>query len=235
MENIYEPIVWYIVFLFSVTLHEAAHAFIAKKGGDETAYLGGQVSLDPLPHIRRSPFGMVFLPLLSVFLVGWPIGFASAPYDPFWADQYPRRAGYMALAGPASNFALVVFAGLSIRLGILFGAFKLPPEIQVSNVAVAAQPGFWSAAAFFIGIVFTLNLVLTVLNMLPIPPLDGSGVLTLLLSENNARKYNAFFRNPMFSMIGILLVWRIFAPIFRVFFRFAISLLYPEASYISKY
>ena len=234
MEKLYEPVVWYIVFLFSVTLHEAAHAFIAKKGGDETAYLGGQVSLDPLPHIRRSPFGMVVLPLISVFLVGWPIGFASAPYDPYWADRHPRRAGFMALAGPASNFVLVIIAALIIRLGLLAGVFKLPPTIQISAVATAAQPSFWSAVAFFVGIVFTLNLVLTVLNMLPIPPLDGSGVLTLFLSENNARKFNDFFRNPMFSMIGILLVWKIFGPIFHVFFRLAISLLYPEANYISK-
>ena len=72
---------WYVVFVFSVTCHEAAHAFAAMKLGDKTAYHGGQVTLDPTPHVRRSPFGMVVVPILSFLLGGWMIGWASAPYD----------------------------------------------------------------------------------------------------------------------------------------------------------
>ena len=231
MDNLYEPVIWYIVFLFSVTLHEASHAFIAQKGGDDTAYLGGQVSLDPIPHIRRSPFGMVILPVISLLVYGWPIGFASAPYDPFWADRYPRRAGYMALAGPASNFTLVIIAALLIRLGLALEVFTFPQQIKFSDVAAAAQPGIWSGIAFVLGIVFTLNLVLTVLNLIPVPPLDGSGVLTLFLPEDMARKFNDFFRNPLFSMLGILVAWKIFAPVFRVVFGLAIDVLYFDASY----
>jgi hypothetical protein len=98
-------LVWYMVFLFSVTLHEAAHAWAAQRGGDPTAYLGGQVSLDPRPHIRREPFGMVILPLFTAITSGWPIGYASTPYDPVWALNHPRRAAWMSLAGPAANFA----------------------------------------------------------------------------------------------------------------------------------
>ncbi len=231
METFYEPFVWYVVFLFSVTLHEASHAFIARLGGDETAYLGGQVSLDPLPHIRRSPFGMVVLPILSLLLYGWPIGFASAPYDPYWADRYPRRAGWMAAAGPASNLALTLLAGVAVRLFMLAGIFKLPPQIGFSQIAQATEPGFASGVAFFLSILFILNLVLTVLNLIPVPPLDGSGVVTLFLNEETARKFNNFFRNPMFSMLGILIAWRIFSPIFRFMFSIAIKLLYPEAHY----
>ena len=77
MPNLADGLAYYVVFLFSTTVHEASHAWAAKLGGDLTAYHGGQVSLDPRPHIRRAPFGMVVLPIISVLLSGWPFGFAS--------------------------------------------------------------------------------------------------------------------------------------------------------------
>ena len=102
---------WFVVFLFSTTLHEAGHAFAAWQLGDPTAYEGGQVSLNPLPHIQREPFGMVLVPLITFALNGWMMGWASAPYDPAWAHHYPKRAGVMALAGPAANLILVLISG----------------------------------------------------------------------------------------------------------------------------
>ena len=108
----------YAGFLFSTVLHEAAHALAAKRGGDWTAYHGGQVSLDPLPHIRREPLGTVVVPLISYFLGGWMIGWASTPYDPFWAQAHPRRAAWMSLAGPAANFLVVLLAFLLIRIDL---------------------------------------------------------------------------------------------------------------------
>jgi hypothetical protein len=95
---------WFLVFIFSTSWHEAAHAWVAHKLGDSTAYEGGQVSLDPTPHIRREPIGMVVVPIISYLIGGWMIGWASAPYDPRWANQYPRRAALMALAGPARTW-----------------------------------------------------------------------------------------------------------------------------------
>src|SRR5215468_6229382 len=74
-------LIWYVVFLFSTTCHEAAHALAAKLGGDLTAFHGGQVSLDPIPHVRRELFGMVVFPILSYVTGGWMMGWASAPYD----------------------------------------------------------------------------------------------------------------------------------------------------------
>ena len=129
MTELADGLVYYVVFLFSTTLHEAAHAWVAKRGGDLTAYHGGQVSLDPRPHIRREPFGMVLLPILSVLISGWPFGYASAPYDPRWAERHPRRAALMALGGPASNLSLVLLAGLLIRIGYLTGLLNAPPSI----------------------------------------------------------------------------------------------------------
>src|SRR6202161_835307 len=121
--------IWYLVFLFSTTCHEAAHSLVAKCGGDMTAAEGGQVTLNPIPHIRRSPFGMVVVPILSFALGGWMIGWASAPFDPAWQQRYPRRSGWMALAGPAANFTLMLLAAIAIRVGAMLGYFRAPETI----------------------------------------------------------------------------------------------------------
>ncbi len=102
----------YVVFLLSTTCHEASHALVAKWGGDTTALEGGQVSLNPLPHIRREPFGMVLMPLIGIATQSGIFGWASAPYDPLWSQKHPKRAAWMSLAGPAANFSLAIIAGL---------------------------------------------------------------------------------------------------------------------------
>ena len=126
--------IWFVAFLLSATCHEAAHALAARLGGDDTAFEAGQVSLNPLPHLVREPFGMVFVPVLSYLWAGWMIGWASAPYDPDWAERHPRRAGWMALAGPAANFVLAGLAVLAIRVMLWLG-LGAPPE-----TAGRAQP-----------------------------------------------------------------------------------------------
>jgi Zn-dependent protease len=230
--DIAEGLVFYAVFLFSTTLHEAAHAWAAKRGGDLTAYHGGQVTLDPLPHIRREPFGMVVLPIISVLMSGWPFGFASVPYDPDWARRYPRRAAWMALAGPGANLALVFVAAIAINIGVWVGFFYAPDSITFGHVTAASNTGFGDAIAFFIGALFSLNLVLFVLNMLPIPPLDGSGALPLLLKEKTIPRYqDAIERRLGMGWIGILIAWQVFGFIFDPLFWWAVSLLYPGISY----
>ena len=112
-------------------------------GGDPTAYHGGQVSLDPRPHIKREPFGMVALPLISVALSGWPFGFASAPYDIHWAMRYPKRAAWMALAGPAGNLLLVLSAAATIRIGSSAGVFAAPGAVSFDQVVTASTSGVW--------------------------------------------------------------------------------------------
>lgn len=227
-----EGFAFYIVFLFSVTLHEAAHAWAAMLGGDLTAYHGGQVSLDPRPHIRREPFGMVILPVISVLISGWPFGFASVPYDPVWARRHPKRAGWMALAGPASNLLLMIMAALAIRLGMVAGVFVTPNSVEFAQVTVASAGGWWEAAAKLVSIFFSLNLVLVALNMIPLPPLDGSGALPLILSPKATERYQDFIRQPMFGLIGILIAWQVFSWIFQPVFLFAVNTLYAGvASY----
>jgi Zn-dependent protease len=216
---------WYGVFLFSVTLHEAAHAWAAMHFGDYTAHGGGQVTLNPLPHIQRSPFGMVVVPLASLFLMGWPFGYASAPYDPAWARKHHRKAALMALAGPASNFTVVLFAVLAMRLGLMFGLFTMPGEFGFATlVAGTASTG---AFAMLISQLFTMNLVLTTLNLLPVPPLDGSEIINLLLNARQAEKFSTLIRNPSFGIIGLIIAWNIFPHVFNIAFSIIFPLIYP--------
>src|SRR5580693_7560497 len=128
----------YVVFLLSTTCHEASHALVAKWGGDTTAIEGGQVSLNPLPHIQREPFGMVIMPLLGSAFGGGLIGWASAPYNPQWAQQHPKRAAWMSLAGPAANFSLALLAGIVMRIGLAAGVFA-PLEPSFAHIVGAVS------------------------------------------------------------------------------------------------
>jgi Zn-dependent protease len=231
LENPLEGLVWYVVFLFSTSLHEASHAWAAQRGGDPTAYLAGQVSLDPRPHIRREPFGMVFLPLFTAVTSGWPIGFASAPYDPLWAAAHPRRAAWMSLAGPAANLLLVFVASAVIWGGIAAGFFIEPASVSGSAVVAATSDGVASAGALLVSAFFTLNLILFLFNLMPFPPLDGSGAIGLLLPESLALRFQQAMRRPLLAIGGILIAWTIFGPIFRKAFWFAIGLLYPGVGF----
>jgi len=186
LENLSSALVYYVVFLFSTTLHEAAHAWAAARGGDLTAYHGGQASLDPIPHIRREPFGMVVLPLISALITGWPFGYASAPFDPQWAMRHPKRAALMSLAGPAANLLLVVLAAAAIRGGILGDVFFAPERIRFGEITDTNAGGVWPAVATMLSAFFSLNLLLAAFNLLPFPPLDGSGAVPILLSDNAA-------------------------------------------------
>ncbi len=232
MPDVSTGLIYYLVFLFSTTVHEAAHAWAAKRGGDLTAYLGGQVTLDPRPHIKREPFGMVILPLLSVAISGWPFGFASAPYDPQWAMRHPRRAAWMALAGPGSNLLLVLIAWLAIRAGSLAGVFQAPTSVGFGRIIATDGGGWLAGAAFMIGAFFCMNLALAILNLIPLPPLDGSAAIPLVLSPSLTARYQKFlWTNPGLAIFGMLAAWRVFDVIFQPMFMVAVNLLFPGVRY----
>jgi len=216
---------WFLVFLFSTTLHEAGHAFAAWRLGDPTAYEGGQVSLNPLPHIQREPFGMLLVPLITFALQGWMMGWASAPYDPNWAHHYPKRAGIMALAGPAANLILVLLAGLLIRVGIAAGWFYYVPGMGSFTQLVIGN-GWAEGAVVPLSLLFTLNLLLFVFNLLPVPPLDGSAILPIFLSDSANSKYQEILHMPMLSLIGLLIAWKVFPFIFAPVSDLALRMLY---------
>jgi Zn-dependent protease len=232
MVDIGDALLYFVVFLLSTTLHEAAHAWAALRGGDPTAYKGGQVSLDPMPHIRREPFGMVILPLGSALLTGFPFGYASAPVDPEWARRHPERAAWMALAGPAANIALVIIAALLLRIGALSEVFYAPERVNFGSLAASQAGEVWEMAAALLSVVFSMNLLLAAFNLLPFPPLDGSAALPLLLSRRVSARYQEFmWSSPMIGLLGILIAWQLFDHVFDPIFLAAVNLVYPGVTY----
>ena len=217
---------WYVAFIFSTTLHEAAHGWAALKLGDPTAYHGGQVTLDPMPHIRREPFGMVLVPLASFFMAGWMMGWGSCPYHPTWALNHPKKSCWMALAGPAANLLLVVLAGILIRLGLAFDLFAVPESISFTRVVLPAGREGLTGVTTFLSILFTLNLILMCFNLLPIPPLDGSALPLMVLDHRTAQRYMSALHNPTFSFIGLFIAWNVFGRIFSPIHQVGLNLLY---------
>ncbi len=225
---------WYFAFLFSTTCHEAAHALVARLGGDDTAYNGGQVTLNPLPHIEREPFGMVVIPILSYFMLGWTVGWASAPYDPRWQERYPRRAALMALAGPAANFIIMFAAAAGVWMGVTAGIFRAPSVVSIralNGIVQAVDPDQFGLLAAFLGMLFVLNLILGTFNLIPVPPLDGHTGIMLFLPERQALRLIEFARDRSFHLLGTLLAWYLYGKIINDIFFAGLKILYPSASY----
>ena len=216
---------WYVAFLLSLTCHEGAHALAAKLGGDPTAFHAGQATLNPLPHVLREPFGTIVFPLITYFFSGWMMGWASAPFDPRWQQRYPRRAAAMAMAGPAANFLVAAIAAVAMRIGLASGVF-VSGRFSFTQLVGAPQAGVAEGAATFLSILFSLNILLGTFNLIPLPPLDGASVITVVLPHRLALRYLELSYNRMFSLIGLLVAWRLFGPLFGPIFDIAVGLLY---------
>lgn len=178
-------IVSIVVLIYSAILHEIAHGFVAERLGDPTARLMGRITLDPRPHI--DPFMSFLLPLILI-IGGSPIIFGAA--KPVQIDAFNLRDGrkdmaLVSLAGPAANIIIAIFSAILIKILTalpLFGSF----EVYI----------LW-----FLIICVKLNLLLAIFNMLPVPPLDGSKVFSLILPEKEAAAYLSI------GTIGIFIIF----------------------------
>ena len=166
----------FIVLLFSLTVHEMAHAWTADRLGDPTARLLGRISLNPIVH--ADPLGTIVLPLVSLFTHAPLIGWAKPVPVTLRYLRHPRRDYILvAAAGPASNLVLALFAA------ILLSILPISPHtLGESNVSVPI--------AAILSRLMALNVLLAVFNMIPIPPLDGGNVLGGLLPANLAVVFN---------------------------------------------
>ncbi len=224
-------LLWFGAFLFSTTVHEAMHAWAAWKGGDPTAYHGGQVSLSPVPHIKREPIGMVVLPLLTALTQGWAIGWASAPYDPRWAARYPKRAAVMAAAGPLGNLLIALAAFLILKIGLDQGMFVAPPRVSLESLVMPADGQVTDFITTLLSILLMLNVFLCVFNLIPLPPLDGSAVLALVLPERQALQMQQYAAQPWLQLVGLAIAWKVFPVISGPLFLVVLRLLHPAESY----
>ena len=162
---IYEASTWVLPVIFAVTLHEAAHGFVAYRFGDDTAWRAGRVSANPLKHV--DPFGTIILPAMLILLRSpFLFGYAKPVPVSFRRLDRPRRdMVWVALAGPGTNVLLAILSGFLIYASVL-----LP-----------AAPAAWLESNFVNSIL--INVVLCVFNMLPLPPLDGGRVAVGLLPD----------------------------------------------------
>jgi Zn-dependent protease len=219
---------WYAAFLLSLTCHEAAHAWAARRGGDDTAYLAGQVTLNPLPHIQREPVGTIVVPLLTYFFNGWMMGWASAPYDPRWEARHPGRAAAMSAAGPAANLLLAGLAFLLLKGGLAAGLWIKPPLAAVADQVVLVPEGSTAVLeglSRFLSILLTLNVLLGVFNLIPLPPLDGISVLAGLVPPVRSL-YQQARALPVMAILGILVAWKVSPWIVHPAWRAVVGLLH---------
>jgi Zn-dependent protease len=230
-ETLVTGFLWFVAFLFSTTVHEAMHALAALRGGDPTAYHGGQVSLSPIPHIKREPIGMLVVPLLTALTQNWAIGWASTPYDPRWAAAYPRRAALMAAAGPAGNLSIAAVAFVLIKIGLASGWFIAPDSANFEHLVSSPSGDGRTFAGTLLSILLTLNVLLAVFNMIPLPPLDGSSVIGLLLPAGADVKFRELSYNPMFQIIGLVVAWQVFPLIVGPLFAMVLAAVHPGLQY----
>ena len=185
--NVAQILIAFIVLLFSLTVHETAHAWTADRLGDPTARLLGRVSLNPIVHI--DPIGTIVFPLIAlasnVPLIGW-------------AKPVPVNSSR--LGHPRRDFVLVAAAGPASNLIMAFGAAAVLAVLPVSPV-VLGEPNVSVPLASLLNSAIQLNLLLAVFNMIPIPPLDGGNVLAGLLPLNLSRQFDRI------RPYGVLLIY----------------------------
>lgn len=186
-----EIILFLPVLFFSVVLHEFAHGFAAYRLGDDTAYLSGRLTLNPIQHV--DPVGTLGVPLLC-YVTGFPLfGWAKpVPVNPLRLASPRRDMGKVALAGPLTNFTLALVFLFSMKLLSLF------PQIF--------SEGTLRTLVTFLNYGLFINIMLTVFNLMPIPPLDGGRILTAVLPFKAALVYERIIgRYGMWIVVGLVL------------------------------
>lgn len=174
------------ILFFSVVFHEFAHGWMAKRRGDDTAYLSGRLTFNPIPHI--DPFGTILLPVLCALthmpMFGWA---KPVPINPYRMYEPRKDVVKVALAGPLSNLILVCAAIVMAHVVLLLGMGGLQPLLLHS---------------LFFAIV--INLCLALFNLIPIAPLDGSQILAGLLPHELAMKYERHVPYGMWIMLALI-------------------------------
>lgn len=180
----------FILFIFSVIIHEIAHGAVALKFGDDTAYLQGRLTLDPVKHI--DPVMTIIVPLLLFYTTGYALGGAKpVPVNPLRLKRPRKDMIWITFAGPASNFALAAIFALGFRLSL----FLIPQQIPGSLPYLLQQA---------LGTIVFYNIFLAFFNLIPIPPLDGGRILTGLLPYNLAAKFQKLEQFGLFIVFALL-------------------------------
>ncbi len=202
-------IIWAVPVIFAITVHEVAHGWVASKLGDPTAKMLGRVTLNPSKHI--DPIGTIILPLLLLYFSSFIFGWAK-PVPVNWNNlKNPKRdMALVALAGPLANLIMAILWGLFASAMInIFNSFGIISQ----TLALMGQAGL------------IINVIIMIVNLIPIPPLDGSRILASVSSRQVVRYLDQIEPYGFFIIIA-LLATGIFAKILWPLVRNTISLLY---------
>ncbi|MBI2778678.1 MAG: site-2 protease family protein [Gammaproteobacteria bacterium] len=180
--------VWALPVLFAITVHEVAHGWVAQRFGDPTARMLGRLTLNPIKHI--DPVGTLLVPALLLYFGGFLFGWAK-PVPVTWENlKNPKRdMALVALAGPTANLLMAIFWAVVMKLGLVLGG----------QLDWLARPLVYMGSA---GI--SINVMLMVLNLLPLPPLDGGRVMSGLLPDRAAYTFNRIEPYGFFILLGLL-------------------------------
>lgn len=205
--------VWILPVIFAITVHEVAHGWVAKKYGDNTAYMLGRLTLNPIKHI--DPLGTIIIPgLLLLTGTGFIFGWAKpVPVDARNFKKPLHDMAIVALAGPISNILMAIGWALLARIGVTIGTGAENVSLPLIYTGIAG---------------ISINLVLALINLLPIPPLDGSRVLTGMLPSRLAWQYNQLERYG-FIILLVLLYTKILNAILEYPMYFAQNLFFSIA------
>ena len=220
-------IIWFVVFLFSLSFHEAAHAWTSEKFGDYTGRYQGRITLNPIPHI--DPIGTIVFPLIMMIttipLLGWAKPVETNPL--LWRDK--KKANIcVSAAGPISNFILLFIAFIALKTMIETGMIGINPratDYYRLLIPAPGQPTFMEPLVMMLSIMLMLNLALGIFNLIPIPPLDGSHVLESVLPYEMGQAY-AQIRPYGFLLLIALMYLGILGVIFGPAAQFVFSMLF---------
>jgi len=174
------------VLFFSVVFHEFAHGYVAHRRGDDTAYLSGRLSFNPLPHI--DPVGTILVPAACIFFNFPAIGWAKpVPVNPYRMHNPKSDMAWVALSGPLSNITLALLAAVSFKLVAVF----MGGDLAMTLLRM-------------LGFAVVINLLLAVFNMIPVFPLDGSQVALGLLKGRALEIYEKHLPYGMYIIIGLV-------------------------------
>jgi Zn-dependent protease len=224
-QKVVDFVIQLAVILFAISFHESAHALAALRFGDTTARDLGRISLNPIRHL--DPFGSVLLPILLYVLSSGRFIFGAAKPTPvdLRNTSNPRLANLVvSAAGPASNF-LLAGVGVALLIGIRLGA---PGSIGDLYDALQGQrfaPGALAPITYVLFRFVLVNVALAVFNLIPIPPLDGSGVLVSLFGAPVARVY-ATIAPFGFLLLILLISTPILGWLFMPFYRLVLRLVF---------
>ncbi len=198
--------IWFVALLFSLSFHEAAHAWTSERFGDDTGRLQGRITLNPLAHI--DPFGTVIFPLVSAIfsipLLGWAKPVQTNPN--LWREKTKANISVSA-AGPISNLILATLAFIILKALLVGGIFIFNPEYNTFYNVIAAAPNqslVIEPIGRLLNIMLVLNISLAIFNFLPIPPLDGSHVLESLLPYQMAEAYAQIRPYGIFLLMALM-------------------------------